>query len=189
MSFLMLLVFASGLAWLAGRVLGVHLTTRDAMRVGMGMAFLFTGVDHFANANSRYVPMMPAALAEHALIWVYVTGAAELAGAVGLLTPSVVYRRIGLPNLQRWAGVGLAVLLACVVWANISVALRGQTVQGLEFGAWYYWVRPLFQPLFIWWALYCVAVLRSRVFNPHDREHGPRSSRYSWQKKPPQAWR
>jgi uncharacterized membrane protein len=102
------------------------------------------------------VPMIPPALAEHALAWVYATGAAELAGAVGLLVPVSVYQRLGLPNLQRQAGIWLAVMLVCVVAANINVALQGQTVQGLDFGAWYFWVRPLFQPVFVFWALYSV---------------------------------
>lgn len=158
MSFLFLIVSAAGLAWALSRVVRRPLDLRGAMRWGMGLGFLFTGVDHFVSAQTRYVPMMPDALAEHALAWVYLTGAAELLGGLALLVPVTVFKHLGLPNLQRQAGIWLAVMLVCVVAANINVALKGQTVQGLEFGAWYFWIRPLFQPLFIAWALYCVGV-------------------------------
>lgn len=158
MSFLLLLCVAASLFWTAGRILGTRLTLRGAMRCGMGAGFVFTGLDHFVNDTNRYVPMMPALLADHALTWVHATGAAELAGGLALLAPVAVYRRLGLPNLHPLAGVSLALLMICVVPANISVALRGQSVAGLDFGAWYFWVRPLFQPLFVAWALYSVEV-------------------------------
>lgn len=89
MSFLILLCVGSILAWGAGRILGVRLPLRDAMRYGMGLAFCFTGVDHLLNAAVRYVPMMPDLLADHAFALVYFTGAAELAGGVALLLPQV----------------------------------------------------------------------------------------------------
>ncbi|EYC50480.1 hypothetical protein AZ34_04995 [Hylemonella gracilis str. Niagara R] len=158
MSFFFLISLASLLTWLAFRLRGRRLGLRDSMRWGMALGFLFTGVDHFVNGATRYVPMLPPVLAEQALFWVYLTGVAELLGAVGLLVPVRVFERLGLPNLQRQAGIWLAVMLACVVVANINVALQGQTVLGLEFGAWYFWIRPLFQPVFVLWALYCVGV-------------------------------
>lgn len=158
MSFFFLISLVSVLTWLVFRLAGRRLGLRDSMRWGMALGFLFTGVDHFVSGAMRYAPMLPPMLAEHALFWVYLTGAAELLGALGLLVPVRVFERLGLPNLQRQAGIWLAVMLACVVIANINVALQGQTVQGLEFGAWYFWVRPLFQPVFVLWALYCVGV-------------------------------
>ncbi len=45
-------------------------------------------------------------------------------------------------------------MLAFLVIANVNVALKGSTVQGLEFGKWYYWLRLLFQPIFMIWALF-----------------------------------
>ncbi|WP_432731147.1 DoxX family protein [Variovorax sp. W6] len=158
MSFLLFIASFGAISWVVSRLLKRPLGLRAAMRWGMGLGFLFTGVDHFVSASTRYAPMIPDALAGHALAWVYLTGVAELAGGLGLLIPVSVYKRLGLPNLQRQAGIWLSVMLVCVVSANISVALKGQTVQGLEFGAWYFWIRPLFQPVFIAWALYCSGV-------------------------------
>jgi uncharacterized membrane protein len=158
MSFFILISLASLLSWLVARLAGRRLSLRDCMRYGMALGFLFTGVDHFANGESRYVPMIPEALAATALYWVYFTGAAELLGAIGLLLPIAFYQKWGWPNLRRQAGIWLAVMLACIVVANINVAIQGQSVQGLDFGAWYYWIRPLFQPVFILWALYGAGV-------------------------------
>lgn len=157
MSFLLLICMAAAAAWAVSHLFQ-RLDLRASMRWGMGLSFLFTGVDHFASAATRYAPMIPDALAAYALPLVYLTGVAEVAGGLGLLMPVALYRRLGWPNLQEQAGIWLAVMLVCVVAANINVAFKGQTVQGLEFGAWYFWIRPLFQPVFIAWALYCVGV-------------------------------
>lgn len=164
MSFFIMISLAAIVAWAFSRLFRRGLDWQSSMRWGMGLGFLFTGVDHFMSASTRYAPMIPDALAGHALAWAYVTGVEELAGGLGLLIPVAVYRRCGLPNLQKQAGIWLAVMLVCIVTANINVALKGQTVQGLEFGAWYFWIRPLFQPVFIMWALYCVGVWPSARF-------------------------
>lgn len=162
MSFLLLMLVCSALAYVPQWGFGDRQDYRMALRHGMAGGFIVTGIDHFLSAHSRYVPMLPDFLAEYALPLVYVTGAAELAGAIGLVIPLAVYRRLRLPNLRRWAGIGLAAMLALLVSANINVALTGSNVQGLEFGAWYYWLRPLFQPLFILWALFVSEVLWPR---------------------------
>jgi hypothetical protein len=52
-------------------------------------------------SHSRYVPMPPDFLADHALELVYFTGAMELAAAIGLVIPLAVSRRFGIPNLRR----------------------------------------------------------------------------------------
>jgi hypothetical protein len=85
----------------------------------------------------------------------------ELARAIGLVIPLAAYRRLGLPNLCKWAGTGLAVMLAFLVIANVHVALQGSRVQGLKFGDWYYYLRPFFQPIFMLWALFVSGVIWS----------------------------
>jgi uncharacterized membrane protein len=159
MSFFLLILALSALAYGPQCFLGDRQDYRMAMRHGMAGGFTLTGVDHFVHAHHRYVPMLPDVLANYALALVYVTGAAELAGAIGLVLPLAIYRRLGLPNLRQWAGIGLAVLLVFLVVANINVAVKGSGVQGLEFSAWYYWLRLLFQPIFILWALFVAGVL------------------------------
>ena len=46
------------------------------------------------------------------------------------MDPLAVYKRLGLPNLRKWAGVGLTVMLVFLVLANIIVALKDSV------GAW-----------------------------------------------------
>lgn len=159
MSFLLLMSFISVLSALVTTLAGRGWTLRSAMRHGMAGGFLYTGVDHFLSGTSRYLPMMPEWFGSLSLPLVWFTGAAELVGAVALLTPLVLWRRLGLPDLHRWAGVGLALLLSVMVIANINVALKGGGVAGLEFGAWYFWLRPFLQPLIIAWALYASGVI------------------------------
>jgi len=159
MSFFLLIFVLSALAYVPQFFLGDRKDYRMTMRHGMAGGFTFTGIDHFMHAHNRYVPMLPDVFAEYALALVYLTGAAELAGALGLVMPLAIYRRLGLPNLRKWAGIGLAVLLVFLVVANVNVVVKGSGVHGLEFGAWYYWLRLLFQPIFILWALFVVGVL------------------------------
>ena len=158
MSFLLFLLVASLLAYVPQYFLGDRRDHRMAMRHGLALALIFTGVDHFVHPVSRYVPMIPDAISSVALELVYFTGAAELLGTAGLLVPVSLYRRLGLPDLQRAAGVALAAMFALLIVANINVALKGTGVDGLDFGRAYFIVRPLFQPVFIAWALYCVGV-------------------------------
>ena len=156
MSFLAFLILGSLLAYVPQYFFGDRRDHRMAMRHGLALALIFTGTDHFIHPISRYVPMIPDAMSSIGLELVYFTGAAELLGAAGLLVPASLYRRLGLPNLQRAAGAALAAMFGLLVIANINVALKGTGVDGLDFGRAYFVVRPLFQPVFIAWALYCV---------------------------------
>ena len=70
---------------------------------------------------------------------VFLTGIAELAGAVGLLVPS----------LRLWAACGLILLLVLMLPANISAARRGVLLRGRR--ATPLWIRVPMQVLFIAW--------------------------------------
>jgi uncharacterized membrane protein len=128
---------------------------RSHMRLAMAISLVAVGADHWLNTE-RYLAMMPPWVPLH-LEMVLFTGAAEIAGAVGLLT-----RRF-----RSAAGLALAVYFVAVFPANIHNALNGLSVDGLPQAAWYYWARLPFQPLAIWWALYSAELirwpLRSRV--------------------------
>jgi uncharacterized membrane protein len=78
------------------------------------------------------------------------TGAAEIAGAVGLLWN----------RTRRLAGLLLALYFVAVFPANIHNALNGLSVEGLPQAAWYYWARLPFQPLAIWWVLFSAELIR-----------------------------
>lgn len=104
--------------------------------------FLFAGVCHFVYSQN-FASIVPDFFGGAALPLVYITGVLEIAGGIGLL----------IPTLRRWAGIGLAVLLAFLVAANINMAVKGMELPGLHLPRWVYWLRPFLQPLLIWWAL------------------------------------
>ena len=118
------------------------------MRIAMALALVLAGTDHWLNPE-RYLPMMPAWVPLHLEV-VFFTGAAEIAGAIGLLVP----------RLQRLAGFMLAAYFVAVFPANVHNALNGLAVEGLPQAQWYYWARLAFQPLAVWWALFSAQLIR-----------------------------
>jgi uncharacterized membrane protein len=118
------------------------------MRLAMALALLFVGTDHWIHPQ-RYLPMMPPWIPLH-LELVLFTGAAEIAGGIGIL-----WKRT-----RKLAGLMLAVYFVAVFPANIRNALNGVAVDGLPQASWYYWARLPFQPLAIWWALYASELIR-----------------------------
>lgn len=159
MSFLALLLVASALAYLAQFLFSDRRDLRRAMRHGLALGLLFTGTDHFVNGEARYLPMMPGAFGPLALPLVWLSGVAELAGAIALLVPARLASRLGWPRLHRVAGVALAVMFAILVIANVNMAIQGTDVKGLAFGQTYLLIRPFLQPIFIAWALYACGVI------------------------------
>jgi uncharacterized membrane protein len=140
-----LTAFAAGLHYL--RVPGLA-TGRARMRLALALALLFIGTDHWVNPQ-RYLPMMPGWIPLH-LELVLLTGAAEIAGGLGMLWAGT----------RRLAGLMLAIYFVAVFPANIHNALNAVAIDGLPQAAWYYWVRLPFQPLAIWWALYAAGLIR-----------------------------
>lgn len=116
-------------------------TTRKqtiARRV-LALFFIVAGVNHFL-APEIYLGMMPAWLPfkEAANL---ISGAAEIAGGIGLL----------IPRFRRAAAWGLIALLVAIFPANLQVALQG-SMPGLDNApAWLLWLRLPFQIVFIAW--------------------------------------
>jgi len=95
---------------------------------------------------------MPPAPRPLGLVWF--TGATEILGGPALTAPQRLYDRLAIPRMRHLVGWLLALQFGLMVAANVNVALTGAGVEGLLFGPWYYWLRPAFQPLIMWWALY-----------------------------------
>ncbi|MEH1167669.1 DoxX family membrane protein [Micromonospora sp. CPCC 205539] len=118
---LIALVVGTALARLAGLV-GV--TALDgwhpALRVGLALMFVLTGVAHFVGQRrADLIAMVPLGLPRPELL-VTLTGVLELVGAVGLLVPATA----------RWAAAGLGLLMLAMFPANVSAARRGLTLAG-----------------------------------------------------------
>ncbi|GEB50201.1 MauE/DoxX family redox-associated membrane protein [Streptomyces cacaoi] len=106
---------------------------QEALRVGLALMFVVTGVSHFHPATrGQLVAMVPPRMPRPGLL-VSVTGVLELAGAAGLLIPAT----------QRAAALCLTLLMLALFPANISAARR-RVAQGDPLGP-----RSLFQLLYI----------------------------------------
>ena len=106
--------------------------------------FIITGLLHFIRPQV-FVNIMPAAVPYH-LAMVYISGVAEIAGAVGIL----------IPQLRIPAAWGLIVLLIAVFPANINMTVEGIQKTGLT--SWYSMLTILRLPLqfvliyWVYWA-------------------------------------
>ena len=115
---------------------------RSFLRVITALFYFSAGVMHlkspggFLAITPDWVPL------PHAVV--FITGVAEIAGAIGLL----------LPLFQRAAGLGLALYALCVWPANFNHALNDITVSGTQLSWYYHGPRLLFQPVLIWLALW-----------------------------------
>ena len=118
-------------------------TMRTLFRWLLAAIFAFVGVVHLAQPGI-FLPIVPDWVPMPRLT-IEATGACELAGAAGLLT-----RRA-----RRLAGVMLALYAVCVFPANIKHAIDDVPVNGVHLGLWYHVPRLLFQPVIVWWALFC----------------------------------
>jgi uncharacterized membrane protein len=110
--------------------------------------YLIAGVAHirspggFLAITPGWVPFAPE------VIWL--TGVAEIAGAVAL---------VAIPRLRRAAAIGLALYAVCVFPANINHAVNMIAIGGTQLGWWYHGPRLAFQPVFVWWALWAGEVI------------------------------
>ena len=77
------------------------------------------------------------------------TGLCEAAGSIALL-----FRRTA-----PLAGAMLALYAVCVFPANVKHAVAGTHIPGLPDSWWYHGPRLTFQPVFVWWALFCVGLI------------------------------
>jgi len=113
-------------------------------------AFFYVGAGamHFLRP-APYLKIMPACVPWH-LAMVYISGAAEVAGGVGLLIPA----------LRRAAAWGLVALLIAVFPANVNMALHEIQVTQTPISTALLWARLPLQGLLIWWLLWCTNSVR-----------------------------
>ena len=110
-----------------------------AGRLMLAVFFVVAGSLHFLFPRP-YLRMMPPFLPwPQTLVWI--SGAAEIVGGVGLL----------LPYWRRFAAYGLVVLLIAVFPANVYMAVAHVPFSGLLGQSWFQWLRlPLQIPVILW---------------------------------------
>jgi uncharacterized membrane protein len=132
------LVVLRGVGFLGVRRLS---SWREAGLFAVAIMFLFTGATHFTGMKHDYAAMLPSPLSENLGV-IYLTGALQIAGAIGLL----------IPRTRRLAGVCLVLLLVAMFPGNVYAAVndvefRGEAPTPL-------WLRTPIQLLFVgmvWW--------------------------------------
>ncbi len=115
----------------------VTLTKRIAL-VGLSLAFIAAGANHFVSPDF-YLQMMPPYLPAHREL-VVLSGVFEILGGLGVL----------IPRLRSYAGWGLVLLLLAVFPANLHMALNPDLFP--DIGSFALNARLPFQLLFIAWA-------------------------------------
>jgi len=107
-------------------------------RVVMGVVYVAAGVNHFLSPR-MYEGIMPDYLPAHHEL-VLLSGAAEIAGGVGVL----------MPRTRRAAAWGLVALLVAVMPANVWMVQHHERYPGIPL--WALWVRLPLQGVLVWWA-------------------------------------
>jgi uncharacterized membrane protein len=116
---------------------------RKIATVTTSLFFVGAGTLHFLRP-ATYAEIVPPFI-PWPLAMVYVSGAAELAGGLGLL----------LPGLRRAAAWGLVALLIAVFPANVYMAVDRVQVTATPLPEWLLWARLPLQFVLIWWVLWC----------------------------------
>jgi uncharacterized membrane protein len=126
------------------------MSERRARRIArwvLALAYLVAGVAHLRSPGG-FIAITPGWVPYPAAV-IFLTGLAEVAGAVGLM----------MPPLRKAAGIGLALYALCVWPANINHALNDIAIGGVHLGWAYHGPRLALQPVIIWWALWAAHVI------------------------------
>lgn len=115
---------------------------RNTSRWLAALFFMFSGFLHFVRP-APYMKIVPDWIPWHSAV-VAISGAAEMAGGIGLL----------IRPLRRAAAWGLVALLIAVFPANVYMAMYHIQVTANPLPPALLWGRLLLQPLFIAWVLY-----------------------------------
>jgi uncharacterized membrane protein len=122
-------------------------TGRAVMRWILAAFYAAAGIAHLRAPDlllaitPSWVPFAPQVI--------LVTGLCELAGAVALVTRP----------LRWWAGMALAAYAICVWPANFKHAIDGVDLPHIANSWLYHGPRLAFQPVLVWWALYCAEII------------------------------
>ena len=115
---------------------------RIILRISLAIFYFGAGILHLWSPGG-FIAITPSSIPFPAEVVAF-TGIAEIAGALGLM----------LPRFRYAAGVGLALYALCVWPANFNHAFNDIALGGRNLSWWYHGPRLVFQPVFIWLALW-----------------------------------
>ena len=120
----------------------LKLTPATRARVGLSLFFMFTSIGHFIRTEAM-AEMLPATI-PYRVELIYITGALELLGAIG----------VWIPRLTKLTGLLLILMLLGLLPANIYSAFNRVEFGGHGAGPLYLLVRVPFQLFTIWWTYF-----------------------------------
>jgi uncharacterized membrane protein len=127
------------------------MSLKAVLRWLLTIVMVVAGANHFIDP-ATYVAMMPSAL-PWPLELVYVSGAFEILGGLGLIHP----------RTRRLAGWGLVALFIAVFPANVNMAVNHLPLAGRPVPEWALWARLPLQVVFILWAWWVARPSRPRA--------------------------
>jgi uncharacterized membrane protein len=116
---------------------------RTVMRLVMAAFYGVFGVVHLIAPDSM-VPIVPDVVPFPREV-ILITGLCEIAGAIALLSA----------RMRKLTGIMFALYALCVWPANIKHAVEGIHLPPIPDSWWYHGPRLAFQPVLMWWALFC----------------------------------
>ncbi len=120
---------------------------RTTLRWALAAIYLVAGWFHLRE-TAAFVSIVPDWVPQPQAT-VIATGCCEILGAAALVTV----------RLRRLAGIMLALYAVCVYPANLKHALQDVAIGGTRLGWGYHGPRLAFQPVLVWWALFCGQVI------------------------------
>jgi uncharacterized membrane protein len=117
------------------------------LRFVLVTAYCFAGIEHLRSPE-LFLPIVPGWMPfPHETV--LLTGLAEVAGALALLTT----------RLRKLAAIMLAAYAVCVFPANIKHAFEGVVIGETALTWWYHAPRLALQPIFVWWPLFAGSLI------------------------------
>jgi uncharacterized membrane protein len=109
----------------------------------LGLALAYAGFGHLTTSRVEFRAQVPSVFADYGKEVVLISGGVEIALGIALLV---------LWKYRVWVGWTVALFFVAIFWGNISQFVNGVDAFGLDSGAERF-VRLLFQPLLVAWAL------------------------------------
>jgi uncharacterized membrane protein len=116
---------------------------RAIMRWVLVAFFIAAGIAHLL-APAQLLAITPSWV-PYAPQVIFMTGLFELAASAALIAGP----------WRKWAGILLATYAICVWPANFKHAIDGIDLPHISSSWWYHAPRLAFQPVIVWWALFC----------------------------------
>ena len=129
----------------------------------LGLALIFTGVGHMTTRRLEFQAQVPTQFKQWANEVVLISGVVEIALGIALLV---------LWKYRVLVGWTVALFFVAIFWGNISQFVNGVDAFGLDSGAERF-VRLLFQPLLVAWALLSTGAWgswRRKAVKPIDKD-------------------